>query len=497
MIYNCLYIILFICTRWLTMSADQIVILILLLALVVKFIFFENREELQDQIRQSTLAITKSSQTAQLLHSNELEMKSNFYETYNEDRAFTIIRGNSVRYFQHVATQTDYDFIYSPKHDELSEEINNFKEKIENNLDKNGIKIIKNIQKNILANNCHHTEDDDSNNVLDHRQSQPRSLEDCLEILKLYETEKDSVNGGLQLTDHEIINVVKSGNSQCPLYKLETAIDDPERGVKLRRMIISERANLKQDCLKSLPYRNFDYRHVIDACCENVLGYVPIPVGYAGPLLLDGVKYFVPMATTEGALVASTNRGCKALSVRGVISYVEDIGMTRAPCVRFANVSRAAEAKCWITDPNNYQRIKAEFDSTSRFGRLKDCHIAMDGPQLYIRFVALTGDAMGMNMVSKGAEMALKCIKRKFPDMQIISLSGNYCCDKKPAAINWIKGRGKRVVTECIIPAQTLRTVLKTEARTLVECNKLKNMSGSAMAGSIGGKYKCIKILYK
>lgn len=299
----------------------------------------------------------------------------------------------------------------------------------------------------------------------------------------------EEYGGPANLTDEEIINIVNAGSQYCPLHKIESVVDDPVRGVKLRRRIISERAKLPADRLECLPYKHFDYKRVMNACCENVLGYVPIPVGYAGPLLLDGAKYFVPMATTEGALVASTNRGCKALSIRGVTSYVEDVGMTRAPCVRFSSVTRAAEAKMWINDEQNYKRIKTEFDSTSRFGRLKECHIAMDGPQLYIRFVALTGDAMGMNMVSKGAEMALKCIKREFPDMQIISLSGNFCCDKKPAAINWIKGRGKRVVTECIIPATTLRSVLKTDAKTLVECNKLKNMGGSAMAGSIGGKY--------
>lgn len=226
----------------------------------------------------------------------------------------------------------------------------------------------------------------------------------------------------------------------------------------------------------------------MNVCCENVIGYVEIPVGYAGPLLLDGVKYYVPMATTEGALVASTNRGCKVISIGGVTSFVEDIGMTRAPCVRFTNVHNASEAKRWIDDPKNFRAIKLAFDSTSRFARLQEIFITMDGPQLYIRFRALTGDAMGMNMVSKGAEKALRFIQEiRFPDMQIISLSGNFCSDKKPAAVNWIRGRGKRVVSECIVKAKDLRGILKTDAKTLVQCNKLKNMAGSALAGTIGG----------
>lgn len=468
------------------MSADQIVILILLIALVIKFIFFENREDLHDQIRQSAVTIAaKSSQTQPLEtlnFSSNLTLESHHkYERLMQHNSalvrkdgtitapsqllsianaskvgqsipppsrvplFTIEEQNTAS----VATQTEYDLLDgsgSDNNDQL-----------------------------LPLSACNH--------LL--KLKIPRALEECVEILN--STEEDG--GAANLTDEEIINIVNAGGQHCPLHKIESVIDDPVRGVKLRRQIISERAKLSAERLECLPYKHFDYKRVMNACCENVLGYVPIPVGYAGPLLLDGAKYFVPMATTEGALVASTNRGCKALSVRGVTSYVEDVGMTRAPCVRFSSVTRAAEAKLWINDDLNYKRIKAEFDSTSRFGRLKECHIAMDGPQLYIRFVALTGDAMGMNMVSKGAEMALKCIKREFPDMQIISLSGNFCCDKKPAAINWIKGRGKRVVAECIVPAATLRGVLKTDAKTLVECNKLKNMGGSAMAGSIGGKF--------
>lgn len=460
------------------MSADQIVILILLIALVIKFIFFENREDLHDQIRQSTVVTiaAKSSQT-QTLETTTLENKNmehqqqNHFNMVRKDATvtaptkslqaiappsriplFTIEESNTAN----VATQTDYELLDGNRRGSDCAEL-------------------------LPLSECNQLA----------KLRPPRPLEECLEILNSTEEGGGAVN----LTDEEIINIVNAGGQYCPLHKIESIIDDPVRGVKLRRRIISERAQLPAERLECLPYKHFDYTRVMNACCENVLGYVPIPVGYAGPLLLDGAKYFVPMATTEGALVASTNRGCKALSVRGVTSYVEDVGMTRAPCVRFSSVSRAAEAKMWINDEQNYKRIKAEFDSTSRFGRLKECHIAMDGPQLYIRFVALTGDAMGMNMVSKGAEMALKCIKREFPDMQIISLSGNFCCDKKPAAINWIKGRGKRVVTECIIPAATLRSVLKTDAKTLVECNKLKNMGGSAMAGSIGGE--CLNKLNK
>lgn len=79
----------------------------------------------------------------------------------------------------------------------------------------------------------------------------------------------------------------------------------------------------------------------MNTCCENVIGYVGIPVGFAGPLVVNGTPYIVPMATTEGALVASTNRGAKALGAQGVTAVVEDVGMTRAPVVSFPSVLRA------------------------------------------------------------------------------------------------------------------------------------------------------------
>lgn len=447
--------------KWLTMSADQVVILILLIALVVKFIFFEHRNELRDQLRQSTVVLAaKTSQTQALNDVDETALTAPLQRTVDDSSQTEIIGsipelvvtppGANVRTHRTpLFTTEEQNFVNSYTQTDSITDVSQ-----------------------LLSLEKRHVEPRTS-----------RSLQECLEILQSTEEGCSAAN----LTDEEIALVVNTASQHCPLHNIESILDDPVRGVNLRRKIIFERAKVPAERMDCLPYLHFDYRKVMNVCCENVIGYVPIPVGYAGPLLLDGNRYFVPMATTEGALVASTNRGCKALSVRGVISHVEDVGMTRAPCVRFGSISRAVEAKNWIYNEKNYKIIKSEFDSTSRFGRLKECLIAIDGPQLYIRFVALTGDAMGMNMVSKGAEMALRCIKKEFPDMQIISLSGNFCCDKKPAAINWIKGRGKCVITECIIPAHTLRTILKTDAKTLVECNKLKNMSGSAMAGSIGG----------
>lgn len=93
---------------------------------------------------------------------------------------------------------------------------------------------------------------------------------------------------------------------------------------------------------------------------------------------------------------------------------------------------------------------------------------------------------MGMNMISKGTENALEIMKTRFPHMEVLSLSGNICTDKKPAAINWIKGRGKSVTCETIISSDIVKSVLKTNTQALVDLNISKNMIGSAVAGSIG-----------
>ncbi|XP_038072273.1 3-hydroxy-3-methylglutaryl-coenzyme A reductase-like isoform X2 [Patiria miniata] len=305
----------------------------------------------------------------------------------------------------------------------------------------------------------------------------PRSLQECITILNSGEV--------MDLTDDEVRLLVAT--KHIPAYKLEDILQDPERGVAIRRQIYSQQLP-KAWALSDLPYTGYQYSYVMGACCENVIGYMPLPVGVAGPLLMDGEEFYVPMGTTEGCLVASTNRGCRAIQAAGgVKSMVVADGMTRGPVASLPSAKDASVVKLWLEDPDNFATIKESFDSTSRFARLKSIQVSLAGRHLFMRFQAFTGDAMGMNMLSKGTEKALRKIQEHFPIFEILSLSGNYCTDKKPAAINWIGGRGKSVVSECTIPAHVIEKVLKTSVPALVELNINKNLVGSAMAGSIGG----------
>jgi len=281
---------------------------------------------------------------------------------------------------------------------------------------------------------------------------------------------------------------------KIPGYALEKTLGDMTRAVKIRRALVSRTHATRETSTllehSKLPYEHFDYERVFGACCENVIGYMPLPLGVAGPLMIDGQNYFLPMATTEGVLVASTSRGCKAINAGGgAVTVLTGDGMTRGPCIGFQTVSRAGAAKVWLDSEEGQRVMKNAFNSTSRFARLQQMKTALAGTYLYVRFKTTTGDAMGMNMISKGVEHALKIMATEagFEDMQIISVSGNYCTDKKPAAINWIDGRGKSVVAEAIIPGDIVKATLKTDVDSLVELNTSKNFIGSAMAGSIGG----------
>eukprot|EP01088_Endostelium_zonatum_P017688 TRINITY_DN5344_c0_g2_i1.p1 TRINITY_DN5344_c0_g2~~TRINITY_DN5344_c0_g2_i1.p1 ORF type:complete len:606 (+),score=160.10 TRINITY_DN5344_c0_g2_i1:72-1889(+) len=283
------------------------------------------------------------------------------------------------------------------------------------------------------------------------------------------------------LSDDEILDLLQT--NKLPSYSLESSLaPDFERAVKLRRLLLASSSPLSH----SLPFTDYDYSQILGRNCENVVGYIQVPVGVAGPLLLNSRKINLPMATTEGCLVASTSRGCKAITLsNGCRAVVVDDGMTRAPAVKFECLKTANQFKKYIK--TNFEGLRSVFESTSRFAKLVQIKTAIAGRTVYIRFKATTGDAMGMNMITKGVDACLDFLKTQFPEMEIISISGNYCSDKKPAAVNWIEGRGKSVVCETTLKKSVVESVLKTTVDAMIETNVSKNLVGSAIAGSIGG----------
>ena len=223
----------------------------------------------------------------------------------------------------------------------------------------------------------------------------PRDVAECLRVMN---AAADTETGTKSLLDSEIISLVEK--KHIPGHQLEKALGDPSRGVRVRRKIYMKHGNLKR-AMESLPYQHYDYSKVMGACCENVVGYMPVPVGVVGPLNMDNDSLYVPMATTEGCLVASTNRGCRAVAGCGVTTRVTYDGMTRGPVVRFPCMARATEAKEWMGDRNNFESIKQHFDSTSRFARLQRLHTRIAGRMLYIRYKILSSSWIGSREFSQ------------------------------------------------------------------------------------------------
>lgn len=222
--------------------------------------------------------------------------------------------------------------------------------------------------------------------------------------------------------------------------------------------------------------------------CENMIGATQIPLGIAGPILIKGKhakgQYYVPLATTEGALVASVSRGCKAITQNGGTNIsVEDVGVTRGPVFKTSGISESVNFKKWLD--NHFADLKKIAATTSKHLTLKKLGTRMMGKNVYVRFYFDTAEAMGMNMVTIATEEINKFIKEK-TGIKCISIAGNFDIDKKPAWLNFISGRGKRVWAEVVLPQQIIKKVLKTTADKIYEVWLSKCMLGSVMAGSLG-----------
>lgn len=293
-----------------------------------------------------------------------------------------------------------------------------------------------------------------------------------------------------KLSNEDIFKLCLNGN--ISVKDLNSLIHDPLQVVELRRELLRTQCcseNISTSFYQSLPYKGFDYGRVLGACCENVIGYLTVPLGIAGPLIVDQKPTFLPIATTEGALVASISRGSKVINESGGVKTVlMGDSMTRAPCVKFPTLARSIDAKVWIESPEGRSAIEKGLSDTSKFASLKNIRAFPVGELLYLRLSAATGDAMGMNMISLAAEKMLSVLKNAgFDDMTTITLSGNLCSDKKASAINWIEGRGKSVAAQARISRDLVEKKLKTTPQYLIELNTSKNLIGSAISGAIGG----------
>lgn len=223
--------------------------------------------------------------------------------------------------------------------------------------------------------------------------------------------------------------------------------------------------------------------------CEIMIGVAQIPMGVAGPIRIkkENQKFedcYIPLATTEGALVASVNRGAKAITESGgTVVFSEKVGVTRGPVFKTGGLSKSFHFKKWLID--HFESLAKESAKTSSYLKLLNIEPAVLGDSVFVRFVFDSQDAMGMNMATIATEKIIRFIKKK-TGIECISLSGNFCTDKKPSWQNFILGRGCKVWAEIFLTEKIIREVLKSTSEKIYNVWLNKCMLGSAVSGSMG-----------
>lgn len=227
---------------------------------------------------------------------------------------------------------------------------------------------------------------------------------------------------------------------------------------------------------------------VLPGNIENFSGVAQIPLGFAGPLRINGEHaqgdFYIPMATTEGTLLASYNRGMRIASAAGgITTTVIDDCMQRAPLFVFENARAARDFGRWVHE--HFFAIKAKAEETTKSGHLRDIQQFAQGKMRWLRFNYTTGDAAGQNMVSKATRHACQWIlEQKPPGLEHFTLAANFDTDKKHSAVNALHSRGKRVVAEVTLPAEMVEKVLHTSSNAMHYQRQLSNM-GAMLAGSV------------
>ncbi|MEJ7892175.1 MAG: hydroxymethylglutaryl-CoA reductase [Solirubrobacteraceae bacterium] len=218
---------------------------------------------------------------------------------------------------------------------------------------------------------------------------------------------------------------------------------------------------------------------------EHFLGVAQVPIGLAGPLLVNGEhaqgEFYVPLATAEGTLVASYNRGMRLLhEAGGVTVTVVDDHMQRAPAFLFDSAREARTFGEWLVE--NFAAIKEVAESTTSTGKLQDIEQYSAGRILYTRFNYTTGDAASQNLTGKATQAACHWIVSQHAPIERFFLESNFATDKKTSQVNVLRTRGKRVIAEATIPNELLQRVMRSDSRLMYRARQVSNLGGF-MAG--------------
>jgi hydroxymethylglutaryl-CoA reductase (NADPH) len=222
---------------------------------------------------------------------------------------------------------------------------------------------------------------------------------------------------------------------------------------------------------------------------ENFIGTARVPIGLAGPLRVNGAHaagdYYVPLATTEAALVASYSRGAQLVTeAGGCAAAVVNEGVTRAPAFAFETLAQAALFVAWATD--QFERFRAAARATTRHGDLVDLQLVVEGNSVHLGLEFTTGDASGQNMVTIATEAVCRHILEHAPvQPRAWYVEGNMSGDKKATAHSFMGVRGRKVSAEILLPGALIEARLHTTATAMDDYARM-SVLGGVMSGSIG-----------
>jgi hydroxymethylglutaryl-CoA reductase (NADPH) len=287
--------------------------------------------------------------------------------------------------------------------------------------------------------------------------------------------------GKLEFEVEDSIRIHELAEKRIP----RDAIDDYNENIIADRIDFVEKfSNIKLHHIKQY---SFD-PHVLQGNIEHFAGVAQIPIGFAGPILINGEhakgEFVIPMATTEGTLVASYNRGIKVLNESGgVMVTVMDDAMQRAPVFIFENARATRHFIQWVKE--HEREIADQAESTSSIAKLKYIDTLTSNKFAYLRFNYLTGDAAGQNMVGRATFVACSWILESYKEFQVMNffLESNLATDKKASQINIMRTRGKRVVAEAVVKRDVLLQRMRVDPKNLAYHAQVANV-GAILSGA-------------
>src|SRR5918998_2565464 len=268
------------------------------------------------------------------------------------------------------------------------------------------------------------------------------------------------------------------GSGQRVAVPRDREDDYTEEAAEARRRFVRERTGV---ALEHLPHYSFDPA-IAGGNVEQFLGVAQVPIGLAGPLLVDGEhaqgEFYVPMATAEGTLVASYNRGMKLLrEAGGVKTTILDDRMQRAPAFLFPSAREARDFGFWLQE--HFDEIKAAAEQTTKSGKLIEIEQYSASRILYTRFDYTTGDAAGQNLTGKATAAACAWIVANYEaGIERFFLESNFATDKKSSQVNMLHTRGKRVVAEATIPNALFQDVMNSSSELMYRARQVSNLGG-------------------